>query len=58
MIKIIESIFGWSSTLLLKIGINSSIASYISIAINTALLCVLAYTIYIVFISDSYDIYC
>lgn len=49
MIKIIESIFGWSSTLLLKIGINSSIASYISIAINTALLCVLAYTIYIVF---------
>lgn len=49
MIKIIESIFGWSSTLLLKIGINSSIASYINIAINTALLCVLAYTIYIVF---------
>jgi miniconductance mechanosensitive channel len=49
MIKIIESIFGWSYTLLLKIGINSSIASYISIAINTALLCVLAYTIYIVF---------
>ena len=49
MIKIIESIFGWSDTLLLKIGFNSSLASYISIIINTALLCALAYSIYIVF---------
>jgi miniconductance mechanosensitive channel len=49
MIKIIESIFGWCNTLLLKIGLNSSLASYISIVINTALLCVLAYSIYIVF---------
>jgi miniconductance mechanosensitive channel len=49
MIKIIESIFGWCNTLLLKIGFNSSIASYVSIAINTALLCALAYSIYIVF---------
>ena len=49
MIKIIESIFGWFNTLLLKIGFNPSIASYVSIAINTALLCALAYSIYIVF---------
>lgn len=49
MIKTIESIFGWCNTLLLKIGFNSSIASYVSIAINTALLCALAYSIYIVF---------
>jgi miniconductance mechanosensitive channel len=49
MIKIIESIFGWCNTLLIKIGLNSSLASYISIVINTALLCVLAYSIYIVF---------
>ena len=49
MIKIIESIFGWSDTLLLKIGFNSSLASYISIIINTALLCALAYSLYIVF---------
>ena len=49
MIKIIETIFGWCNTLLLKIGFNSSIASYVSIAINTALLCALAYSIYIVF---------
>jgi miniconductance mechanosensitive channel len=49
MIKIIESIFGWCNTLLLKIGFNPSIASYVSIAINTALLCALAYSIYIIF---------
>jgi miniconductance mechanosensitive channel len=49
MIKIIETIFGWCNTLLLKIGFNSSIASYVSIAINTVLLCALAYSIYIVF---------
>jgi miniconductance mechanosensitive channel len=49
MINIIESIFGWCNTLLLKIGLNPSIASYVSIAINTALLCALAYSIYIVF---------
>lgn len=49
MIKIIETIFGWCNTLLLKIGFNPSIASYVSIAINTALLCALAYSIYIVF---------
>ncbi len=49
MIKIIESIFGWCNNLLLKIGFNPSIASYVSIAINTALLCALAYSIYIVF---------
>jgi len=49
MIKIIESIFGWCNILLLKIGFNPSIASYISILINSILLCVLAYSIYIVF---------
>jgi miniconductance mechanosensitive channel len=49
MIKIIESIFGWCNSLLLQLGFNPSIASYVSIAINTALLCALAYTIYIVF---------
>jgi len=49
MIKIIESIFGWCNTLLLKTGMNSSMASYISIVINSILLCVLAYSIYILF---------
>jgi miniconductance mechanosensitive channel len=49
MIKIIESIFGWCNMLLLKLGLNSSLASYISLLINTVLLCVLAYSIYIVF---------
>jgi len=49
MIKIIESIFGWCNILLLKLGLNSSLSSYISIVINTVLLSVLAYSIYIVF---------
>jgi miniconductance mechanosensitive channel len=49
MIKIIESIFSWCNTLLLKIGFNPSIASYVSALINSILLSVLAYSIYLVF---------
>ena len=49
MIKIIESIFSWCNYLLLKIGFNPSIASYVSVIVNSVLLCALAYSIYIVF---------
>jgi miniconductance mechanosensitive channel len=49
MIKTIESIFGWCNYLLLKIGFNPSIASYVSVLVNSILLCALAYTIYLVF---------
>lgn len=49
MIKVIESIFGWCNTLLLKIGFNPSIASYFSVIVNSILLCVLSYSIYLVF---------
>jgi miniconductance mechanosensitive channel len=49
MIKIIESIFSWCNYLLLKIGFNPSIASYVSVLVNSILLCVLAYSIYIIF---------
>jgi miniconductance mechanosensitive channel len=49
MIKIIESIFSWCNYLLLKIGFNPSIASYVSVIVNSILLCALAYSIYIVF---------
>jgi len=49
MIKIIESIFSWCNYLLLKIGFNPSIASYVSVLVNSILLCALAYSIYIVF---------
>lgn len=49
MIKIIESIFSWCNYLLLKIGFNPSIASYVSVLVNSILLCALAYSIYIIF---------
>lgn len=49
MIKIIESIFSWCNFLLLKIGFNPSIASYVSVLVNSILLCVLAYSIYLTF---------
>ena len=49
MIKIIELIFGWCNILLLKIGVNPTIASYISVILNSVLLCALSYFIYIVF---------
>jgi miniconductance mechanosensitive channel len=49
MIKIIESIFSWCNYLLLKIGFNPSIASYVSVIVNSIILCALAYSIYIVF---------
>ena len=49
MIKIIESIFSWCNYLLLKIGFNPSIASYVSVLFNSILLCALAYSIYIIF---------
>ena len=49
MIKIIESLFSWCNYLLLKIGFNPSIASYVSVLVNSILLCVLAYSIYIIF---------
>ena len=49
MIKIIETIFSWCNYLLLKIGFNPSIASYVSVIVNSVLLCALAYSIYIIF---------
>jgi len=49
MIKIIESIFGWCDHLLLKIGINATLSSYLSIVVNTIILSAIAYSIYLVF---------
>ena len=49
MLKTIESIFSWCNYLLLKIGFNPSIASYVSVLVNSILLCALAYSIYIIF---------
>ena len=43
-----EKIFGWSYKLLKKINFNDTIASYISLAINIAILGCIAYLIYLV----------
>jgi miniconductance mechanosensitive channel len=49
MLKFTEKIFGWCDKLLIKIGVNETIAAYIGLAINILILFVLSYAIYIVF---------
>lgn len=49
MHKVAEYIFGWINRTLLKWDFNETIAAYISLVLNIALLCFLAYSIYIIF---------
>lgn len=49
MLKIIKDIFEWCEPLLKSWGINSSIASYINIVVNSIILCALAYSMYLIF---------
>jgi miniconductance mechanosensitive channel len=49
MYKLIEKIFTFLYPIFRKWGLGSSIASYISLILNIAVLCLLAYVIYIVF---------
>ncbi|MFV5698990.1 mechanosensitive ion channel family protein [Flavobacterium sp. ZT3R17] len=49
MYKIIEKIFTFLYPILRKIGFGSSFSSYLSLIINIALLCAIAYGIYILF---------
>lgn len=49
MYKFIEKIFNFLYPLFRKWGLGSNFASYLSLVINIALLCVLAYAIYVVF---------
>lgn len=49
MYKLIQNIFGWCEPLLKSWGIDSSMASYINTALNILVLCVLSYSIYIIF---------
>ncbi|MSP85321.1 MAG: mechanosensitive ion channel [Flavobacteriaceae bacterium] len=49
MHKLVENIFGWHEPLLKSWGLHASIASYINTALNIIFLCVLSYTIYLVF---------
>ena len=49
MHKLIENIFGWCEPLLKSWGLTNSAASYINTAINIIVLCVLSYSIYLIF---------
>jgi miniconductance mechanosensitive channel len=49
MHKILEKIFSWFYPLLRKMSFGDTTASYISLAINIVILCVLAYLIYVIF---------
>ena len=49
MYKIIEKLFTFLYPIFRKWGLGSSFASYLSLLLNIAILCLLAYAIYIVF---------
>ena len=49
MFKMIKSIFGWCYPLFKKWGFQDTIASYLSLLVNIAILCVLSYIIYLIF---------
>jgi miniconductance mechanosensitive channel len=49
MYELIEKLFCWCYPLLLKSGMNSTLALYGSLLVNIVLLCFLAYLIYLVF---------
>lgn len=49
MYKLLQNIFGWCEPLLKSWGMDASIASYINTTLNILVLCVLSYSIYIIF---------
>ena len=49
MLKFTENIFGWCDTFLVKIGFNETIAAYIGLFVNIAVLYVISYVIYTIF---------
>lgn len=49
MLKLAENIFGWTYKLLKGWDFNDTLASYLSLTVDIALLCFLAYAIYLVF---------
>ena len=49
MHKLIKNIFEWCEPLLKSWGMDSSMASYINIIVNSFVLCVLAYSMYLIF---------
>lgn len=49
MHKFFEKIFGWCYPLLKKLELGETLSSYASLVINVLILCILAYTIYLIF---------
>ena len=49
MLKFTENIFGWCDTFLIKLGFNETIAAYIGLLVNIAILYVISYVIYTIF---------
>jgi miniconductance mechanosensitive channel len=49
MLNLTEELFGWCYPLLKKWGLGENFSSYASLLINSLILCVLAYSIYVIF---------
>ena len=49
MYKILEKLFNFLYPIFRKMGLGSGFASYLSLIINIAMLCILAYAIYVIF---------
>lgn len=49
MLKFTEKLFGWCYKLLMKLDFNETIAAYLSLFVNIAILCFIAYSVYVVF---------
>ncbi|TGD59689.1 mechanosensitive ion channel family protein [Flavobacterium humi] len=49
MLKFTEKLFGWCYKLLMKLDFNETIAAYLSLVVNIAILCFIAYSVYVVF---------
>ncbi|WP_395074940.1 mechanosensitive ion channel family protein [Flavobacterium sp.] len=49
MLKLTQNIFGWCDKFLIKLGFNETIAAYLGLIVNIAILYVISYIIYTVF---------
>ncbi|MGH2665583.1 mechanosensitive ion channel family protein [Flavobacterium sp.] len=49
MLKFTEKLFGWCYKLLMKFDFNETIAAYLSLFVNIAILCFIAYFVYVIF---------
>ena len=49
MLKFTQNIFGWCNNLLVKVGLNNTLAAYLGLLINIAILYAISYIIYIIF---------